>query len=190
MSEVLNRAANGRVGTGVKPKGMELAHMDERSVDETLRLIARMPAPEGLEERVKAGLQLAETPRRVLRWPMARSIEDASAPGMWTRSSWVRGAVAAAIALVIVGGAWGIYTRVEPAQSAKAPASPQAQPAGTFSEAGAIRRPLTVAGPRVLQPVPQSNGKIAKAGKPDAAKAHTQSSASGSRIPAQSQPAK
>ncbi len=28
--------------------------MNERGVDETLRMIARMPAPDGLEERLKA----------------------------------------------------------------------------------------------------------------------------------------
>jgi hypothetical protein len=38
----------GVVESGAEREGMELAHMDERSVDETMRMIARIPAPEGL----------------------------------------------------------------------------------------------------------------------------------------------
>jgi hypothetical protein len=136
--------------------------MDERSMDETLRMIARMPAPEGLEERVKAGLKLAEAPGRVLAWPATRSAKILSLPGVdatnigapsvWVRSGWARGAAAAAIALVVAGGGWGIYTRVAPAQSAKTGPSPAAQPSGTFSESGAMRRPLTLTGPKALEP--------------------------------------
>jgi hypothetical protein len=184
--------------------------MDERSVDETLRMIARMPAPEGLEERVKAGLQLAETPKRVLRWPTVRHPRSANAASVgaasawartgWARAGWARGAAAAAIALVVAGGGWGIYSRVEPAQSAKTGALPQPQQngatqAGAFGEAGAMRRPLTLTGPKELhlaapkveQPVPQTNAKKAGAAPTasDAAKAHASDSASKSTAPAQ-----
>jgi hypothetical protein len=159
----VSEAMKGRVENGAEAMGMEVAHMDERSMDETLRMIARMPAPEGLEERVKAGLQLAETPGRVLAWPATRRAKTVSAPGMgatnmdapsvWVRSGWARGAAAAAIALVVAGGGWGIYTRVAPEQSAKTGPLPAAQPSGTFSESGAMRRPLTLAGPKVAEPV-------------------------------------
>jgi hypothetical protein len=115
-------------------------------------MIARMPAPEGLEERVKAGLHLAEARGRVLSWPMARRGDRVWAGNPWIRSGWVRGAAAAAIALVVAGGGWGIYTRVEPAQSARNVALPQAQPSGAFSEAGAMRRPQTLTGPMVAEP--------------------------------------
>jgi len=188
--------------------------MDEWSVDETLRMIARMPAPEGLEDRVKAGLHLAEGPRRVLAWPAARraqsgravsvsapSVRMASvwAPGVrvrtgWVRTGWARGAAAAAIALAVAGGGWGIYSRIEPAQSAKAVATPQAKPSataqtGAFGEAGAMRRPLTLAGPVVKpaqQPTPKPNEKkaAARANASDAAKTHIQGNASGVSAPA------
>jgi len=41
------------------------------AAEETLRLIAKLPAPEGLEDRVKAGLRSA--PRRgvVIAWPFS-----------------------------------------------------------------------------------------------------------------------
>ena len=133
--------------------------MNELSVDETLRMIARMPVPELLEERVKAGLQLAEKPGRVLGWPSERR---AGSRGAWMQAGWARGTAAAAIALAVVGGGWGIYARVEPAQSAKTVAVPAAKQDGTFSEAGAMRRPQTVVGPTVnpaVQSRPQTTQK-------------------------------
>lgn len=158
---------NEREENGAKAEMPEVGAMDERAmdelgVDETLRMIAQMPAPQGLEERVKAGLRLAEKPARVLAWPAARRGKIAAfetsggqAGRMrveWMRSGWVRGAAAAAITLVVAGGGWGIYTRVAPAQSAQTVAMPAAQPGGTFSEAGAMRRPLTVTGPAIVGP--------------------------------------
>jgi hypothetical protein len=137
----------------------EVRAMDERSVDETLRMIARMPVPEKLEERVKAGLQLAEKPGRVLGWPSERRAESVGVQGGWMRAGWARGAAAAAIALVVVGGGWGIYARVEPAQSAKGGAVPALKRSGTFSEAGAMRRPQTLMGPTV-KPAARKDAKI------------------------------
>ncbi len=169
---------------------MESAQMDKRSVDETMRMIARIPAPEGLEERVKAGLHLAETRGRVLAWPAGRRGAGKSAPSVstarvwtrpaWIRSGWARGAAAAAIALAIAGGGWGIYSRVEPAQSAKTVATPQAKPTGAFSEAGAMRRPPTLTGPVVKPGLKKA--PVAKAS--DAAKTRIQGSASGVPAPA------
>ena len=40
------------------------------SAEETLRLIASLPAPEGLELRVRMGLSTHTRPGRVLAWPM------------------------------------------------------------------------------------------------------------------------
>jgi hypothetical protein len=159
----MSESAEGRVENGAEPKGMELAKMDNRSVDETLRMIARMPAPEGLEDRVKAGLHLAEKPGRVLAWPPGRRGESLGGSRVWVRTGLARGAAAAAIALVVAGGGWGIYARVGPPQSAKTGALPQAQPSGAaqtgaFGEAGAMRRPLTLTGP-VVKPTPQSTSQ-------------------------------
>jgi len=121
--------------------------------EETLRLIASLPAPEGLEDHVHAALRAA--PRRervmgrgrVLAWPRAIRPE----------SSWMRSAAAAAIVFVVAGGGWGVYTRVEQNQPAKVIVMPARMPApGGFSGAGAMRTPLTLPGPAAPQPAKAS----------------------------------
>ena len=106
--------------------------------EETLRLLARVSAPEGLEKRVEAGLRAAPRTARILRWPVARNLE----------SAWVRSAAAAAIVAVVVGGGWGVYSSVQSVQPARAIAVPRA-PGGGFSNAGAMRTPQTLNGPIV-----------------------------------------
>lgn len=180
----------GRAQIGGEPEGMEFTHMDERSVDETLRMIARMPAPEGMEARLKAGIRLVEKPGRVLAWPAQRRGEGVWAANEWLRSGWLRGAAAAAIALVVAGGGWGIYTRVAPAQPPDTVALPHVQPAGTFSEAGAMRRPQTVTGPQV-KPATQSesknDGKAERAGAGPVGTAKTSKQVSTKDVPARTQ---
>jgi hypothetical protein len=117
------------------------------SAEETLRLIARLPAPEGLEDRVQAGLRLSRlsAPRsaRILAWPTVLR------PG----SEWMRGAAAAAIVLAVVGGGWGVYSRVQQSHPAKVIAMPPRVAApGGFSGAGAMRTPNTLNGPVVTNP--------------------------------------
>jgi len=123
--------------------------------EDTLRLIARLPAPEGLEERVKAGLHADHIagPRtaRILDFPALR-------PG----SNWMRSAAAAAIVFVVVGGGWGVYSRVQQPQAAKVIVMPPRVAApGGFSNAGAMRTPNTLIGPTVVRPV---TPKLAQAG--------------------------
>ncbi|MGA2217997.1 MAG: hypothetical protein ABSG51_07915 [Terracidiphilus sp.] len=119
---------------------------DAGGFEKTLRLIAHLPAPEGLEERVRTGLRdrrLAGT-ARVLDFPAALR------PG----SDWMRSAAAAAIVFVVVGGGWGIYSRVQQPQGAKVIAMPArvASPGG-FSNSGAMQLPKTLNGPVVVLPV-------------------------------------
>jgi hypothetical protein len=106
--------------------------------EESLRVIARLPAPEGLEERVMAGVRAGVGRKaRVLDFPAMR-------PG----GSWMRGAAAAAIVFVVAGGGWGIYSRVEKPQAAKVITMPARMAApGGFSNAGAMRTPNTLNGP-------------------------------------------
>ena len=83
--------------------------------ESTLRLIANLPAPEGLELRVKTALR--STPKRstasLFAWP--------SSPfRSWAESAWMRGAAAAAIVCVVVGGGWQVYSRVQPKPTALA----------------------------------------------------------------------
>lgn len=113
----------------------------ERSVEETLRLIARLPAPEGLEERVKARLQASPRTGRVLAWPSPMV------------GGWLRAAAAAAIVFVVAGGGWGIYSRVLPGQPSKGIGGPGMAAPGGFTEGGAVRRPQTLMGPVVTVPV-------------------------------------
>ena len=117
------------------------------SGEETLRLIASVPAPEGLEERVHEVLRRAPRSGRVLTWPArfrARIAPD---------HDWVRATAAAAIVFVVVGGGWGVYSRVEQNQPAKGFVMPAQMPgSGGFSGAGAIRTPQTLPGPTVKPP--------------------------------------
>lgn len=113
------------------------------SAEATLRLISRLPTPEGLEDRVMAGLKSAPRTARILHWPA--SLQPAG--------SWMRGAAAAAIVFVVAGGGWGIYTRVQPSQTTKVIVMPRAGAGGGFSSAGAMRTPQTVNGPVVAEPV-------------------------------------
>lgn len=115
------------------------------SVDATLRLIASLPAPEGLEDRVLAGLRAAPRTSRLLHWPVS----------LQPSSGWRRAAAAAAIVAVIVGGGWGLSRVQQPQPIAKgfvAPQRPAAAAAGGFSNAGAMRTPQTLNGPVVAQP--------------------------------------
>jgi hypothetical protein len=112
--------------------------------EETLRLIASLPSPKGLENRVHAALRIAPRRGRVLAWPTA----------LTPQSSWMRTAAAAAIVFIVAGGGWGVYTRVDQHQPAKVIVMPpRVVTSGGFSGAGAMRTPDTLPGPIVLQPV-------------------------------------
>ncbi len=108
----------------------------------TLRLIASLPAPEGLEDRVHASLQAAPRRARVLSWPVTPTGE------------WLRAAAAAAIVFVVAGGGWGIYAHVQPGQVVPGIAGPRLAAPGGFSEGGAVRRPQTLVGPTVKPQTP------------------------------------
>jgi hypothetical protein len=120
--------------------------------ENTLRLIASLPAPQGLEDRVQAGLRAISRSTsgraRILAWPVALRLESA-----WMQNL-ARTAAAAAIAIVVVGGGWGISSRFQPAQPSSAIAvPPHSAGKGGFSTAGAMRTPQTLNGP-VVAPLP------------------------------------
>jgi hypothetical protein len=121
-------------------------HNSMNSGEETLRLIAGLPAPAGLEERVHKALRVAPRRARVLAWPerlRAKTVLE---------SNWMRAAAAAAIVFVVVGGGWGVYSRVQPGQAGKVLVMPQRMPSsGGFSGAGAKRTPATILGPKVRE---------------------------------------
>jgi hypothetical protein len=121
------------------------------AADETLQLVARLPAPDGLADRVNAGLRVAPEPGRVLNWRQSRQ----PGSGGWMYGTIARSAAAAAIVCVVVGGGWRIYSRVQPVPTAKVIVMPPREgPAGGgFSPAGAKRVPQTLQGPVLTHPV-------------------------------------
>ncbi len=137
--------------------------------EESLRVIARVPVPEGLEERVIAGVRSGAGRRaRVLEFPALRA-----------GSGWLRGAAAAAIVFVVAGGGWGVYSRVQRPQAAKVITMPVRVAApGGFSNAGAMRTPNTLNGP--VAPIPvtvkqKQTGAAAMSAKKASRKAGTTS---------------
>ena len=120
------------------------------SGEDTLRLIASLPAPEGLADRVQAGLRNPPQAGRVLRWPSPLRPLDG-----WMRSGMARGAAAAAIVCVVAGGGWTVYSRVSPASTAKVVEMRPGVGAngGGFAPAGAKRVPETLQGPVLSHPV-------------------------------------
>lgn len=118
------------------------AARDGENAEATLRLIASLPAPNGLESRVITGLRSAPLSRPIISWPAMLKPSE----------SWFRAAAAAAIVFVIAGGGWGIYTHVQSGPTVIAPL--RVNPSGGFGNAGAIRTPQTVPAPVVAQPAP------------------------------------
>jgi len=111
-----------------------------------LRLIASLPAPVGIEDRVKGGLRGAGSKTGVIGWPAANRTP-------WTQSWYMRAAAAAAIVFVVAGGGWGVHARFHPAPEPAARAVPQQlDRSGGLSPAAAMRTPKTLQGPRVAVP--------------------------------------
>ena len=136
------------------------------SGEETLRIIASLPAPEGLVDRVQTRLRTAPRAGRVLAWPMALA-------GGWSYGV-VRGAAAAAIVCVVAGGGWRIYSRVQPGPSARVLVMPA--PAGSargFSLGGSVHTPDPARRPVLTnqmpgpagETVPQVSAKKQRAGR-------------------------
>lgn len=112
-------------------------------LEATLRLIATLPSPEGLENRVIARVRSAPRSGRILSWPGLVNP---------TEKNWFRAGAAAAIVLVVIGGGWEVNSRVKSISAVAAPPSTSA--AGAFSNAGAVRVPQTVPAPVTAQPTP------------------------------------
>lgn len=116
--------------------------------EKTLRVIATLPAPEGIEERVKAGLHAAPLRADVIRWPTALGYRDG-----WMHYGALRAAAAAAIVVAVVGGGWEVYSHIQVAPAPAAVATPQPiSGQGGLSTAAARRTPQTLEGPVVAAP--------------------------------------
>jgi hypothetical protein len=118
------------------------------SGEDTLRLIASLPAPAGLSDRVQAGLRAAPQAGRIVIWrgPLRP-------PFGWMYGGIVRCAAAAAIVCVVAGGGWRIFSHVHPPGSAQVMPAPVPAGGNGFSSAGAKRVPQTLEGPVLTHPV-------------------------------------
>jgi hypothetical protein len=131
---------------------------NSHAAEETLRLLAKLPPPEGLVDRVQSRLRTAPPAAKVLGWPVA--LRPA---GGWMHGDFVRGVAAAAIVCVVAGGAWGIYMHVPPAAApaAKVIVMPaRVGSSGGFSSAGAMRTPDTLKGPVLTHKVKSESQQI------------------------------
>jgi hypothetical protein len=115
--------------------------------EETLRIIATLPVPAGLEGRMKAGLRSAPRHGMLMAWPF-------SPAGGWMHTAAMRAAAAASIVLAVAGGGWGVFSHNQIAPVPSALVEPQwPNGAGRFSTAGAMHVPQTVEGPVLAAPV-------------------------------------
>jgi hypothetical protein len=119
-----------------------------RNAEQTLRLLANVPPPEGLVDRVQASLRTAPRQSFLLSWRSSLSHNG------WMYSPALRGAAAAAIVCLVAGGGWRIYSRVQPAPTAKVMVMPaRVGNSGGFSSAGAMHTPDTLQGPVLAHPI-------------------------------------
>lgn len=120
-------------------KGSQNHHVGNgtaETAEETLRIVANLPVPEGLVDRVQTRLRNAPHSARVLSWPLVFG------PGGWGYERALRGAAAAAIVCVVAGGGWRIYSHVQSAPTAKVLVMPTpASPSRGFSTAGSVHTP-------------------------------------------------
>jgi hypothetical protein len=147
------------------------------NAEEILRQVARLSAPEGLEERLTAQLRAAmrSTPsssgiavrlNAVLRgWQF-----------FFMESQPLRAAAAVAIAAAVLGGGWTLARQTAPADMARhqQPVQPMqlsTPSSGGFSTAGTMRVPETLQGP-VISDVRQKSATVPdKSSPPERGKA-------------------
>ena len=143
------------------------------SFQATLRVIANLPVPEGLEDRVRRALRTAPRESHLLAWPSGLKPKAVRLDSSWMTPGWIgawsRAAAAVAIGLVVVGGGWGVYSRVERTQPQRVIVFPHSAVGGGFSSAGAMRTPETLNGPVLVHPLKSDaapNKAKAKPGRP------------------------
>jgi hypothetical protein len=136
------------------------------SGEDTLRLIAGLPAPDGLKDRVHSRLRTAPRAAGLLPWPITPLM------GYRFHSPAFRTAAAAAIVCVVAGGGWQIFSHVQTAPQPNAIVQPaRIGNSGGFSNAGAMRTPDTLDRPVLKHPLPSNQrDSIAPAPAPPAKK--------------------
>jgi hypothetical protein len=120
--------------------------------EQTLRMLAHMPAPEGLSARVQASLRTAPQRERL-------SLGGVFGLSGWMRSSALRTAAAMGIVCVVAGGGWQIYSHVQTSPGMQGVALPVHVNSGDssqggFSTSGAIAKPDPLKAPVITHQTP------------------------------------
>jgi hypothetical protein len=118
------------------------------SAEETLRMVAQLPAPDGLSARVQASLRTAPQ-------PTGSTFSGVFGFSGWMHSTAMRTAAAAAIVCAVTGGGWQIYSHVQTSPAMQGVAVPARvdNGQGGFSTSGAIAKPDPLKAPVITHQV-------------------------------------
>jgi hypothetical protein len=135
-------------------------YKNRSQAEETLRLLAELPPPAHLTDRVHRRLALEKAK------PARRSFWS-----LWLPARRLQYAAAAILVVAVAGSTWSVYrghpqTGMKPgAHTQAAPVLPPAASAGGFGSAGAERVPPTL-NPIKVPPAPKKKPSASKTAKP------------------------
>ena len=120
--------------------------------EQTLRMLAKLPPPDGLSARVQASLRTA--PRRSSFF----SFGNVFGLSGWQQIGALRTVAAFGIVCVVAGGGWQIYSHVQTAPGTQGSAVPVHVNAGessqgSFSTSGAIAKPDPLKAPVITHQI-------------------------------------
>jgi len=133
---------------------------NKSQAEKTLRLLAELPPPANLTDRVHRRLAMEEAlPERRGFW------------SLWMPAQRLQYAAAALLVVAVAGSTWSVYRGHPPAgvkpgaHTQAAPVLPPAASAGGFGSAGAERVPPTL-NPVKVPPAPKKKPSASKTAKP------------------------
>jgi hypothetical protein len=182
----MNESSQNPIANHSSPSGASGTVSARGTVEDTLRLIAGLSAPAGIEDRIMDRvkdrvqnrvqdrvknrvknrihadlLASQQTGLSVDAYPAPRRGRILSWPAaLRPDKGWMRSAAAAAIVFVVAGGGWGVYSRVQTGQPARSIVLPPHAASGGFSNAGAMRTPQTLSGPVLAHPVTTQQAQV------------------------------
>jgi hypothetical protein len=131
-------------------------HESGSEAEETLRLLARLPAPEGLNDRIHSRLEMTTRP--------ARRSFLASIWSLWMPAQRLQFAGAALLVLAVAGSTWSVYHTSN--RAGNVTPVPPAGPSTSFGSAGAERVPQTLKPIKVPPPPTKKTGPTHTTQKP------------------------
>lgn len=129
----------------------------DREPEETLRLVAQLPSPDGLEDRVHQRLHVSQ-----------RHLPARGFWSLWKPAQRLQYAAAAALVLALAGSVWKVYHPahgaivIQPAPQSGSPSTP----GSGFGTAGAERHPGTLAPIKVPPPPTKKPSAVTPHSKP------------------------